>query len=308
MGTGGAGGGGALRAGDGGDGGLAGDGRAARFTSPAAPASSTARFTRTPPRAGMAGRAARRERFRDLPQPRGESRRAASGLGGGLYALGPTTILACTFSTNTVTGGSAADETEGEGGFGREGREGGAALGGAVFSAGTLSLKTARSRTTPAPGAPAGTAGPPRCSSAAGAGRGRRPAAPLEPRHRGGHELHLRDGVDHRWRRRRGRHRWFLRHLVGAGRRGRHRGRRPCRERLGGRAPPQELPARRQRRGRQRLRSSDRRGAQSQHRLQSATSLAPAAGTTPPPPARRGLRRVDPDGAPPRGQSGPRCW
>jgi hypothetical protein len=140
-GTGGVGGGGALRAGDGGDGGLAGDGAGG-----AVYVTGSARFIECTFRAnaaaggdGGAGGAAG-SGSAVSPSRAGESREAASALGGGLYALGPTTILACTFSTNTVTGGSAADETEGEGGFGREGRAGGAALGGAVFSAGTLSL------------------------------------------------------------------------------------------------------------------------------------------------------------------------
>ncbi len=67
----------------------------------------------------------------------GRSAAGAESAGGAVYSLGSAVVTGCTFVTNTVTGGQAADEFANAMGMGREGLRGGDAHGGAFFNGGT---------------------------------------------------------------------------------------------------------------------------------------------------------------------------
>ena len=143
-GTGGAGGGGLLRGGHGGDGGAAGEGQGGAVYSTGTTSFVECAFPANTATGGDGGAGGAAGAGAEIsPSRAGVAQPGAAGLGGAVYSLGAAALTACTFSTNTVSGGVAADEGEGEGGFGREGRVGGGARGGAVFNGGTLALVNA---------------------------------------------------------------------------------------------------------------------------------------------------------------------
>ena len=70
----------------------------------------------------------------------GDARAGADAFGGAIFTVGNATFLGCTFHTNTVTGGAAANEYPDPSGWGRAGRAGGSVYGGAIANEGTLAL------------------------------------------------------------------------------------------------------------------------------------------------------------------------
>jgi hypothetical protein len=89
----------------------------------------------------------------------GLSRAGAPAAGGALFTAGEAALVACTFHTNSVTGGLAADEFTGPSGWGRPGRTGGTAEGGAIANEGTLTLTNCTFAANRATGGGGGDAG-----------------------------------------------------------------------------------------------------------------------------------------------------
>ncbi|MBE7503514.1 MAG: hypothetical protein HS113_25140 [Verrucomicrobiales bacterium] len=93
-----------------------------------------------------------------VPLP-GISRGGAPAAGGALCSAGEASFVACTFHTNTVTAGLAADEFTDPSGWGRPGRRGGIAEGGAIANEGTLTLTNCTFAANAATGGGGGDAG-----------------------------------------------------------------------------------------------------------------------------------------------------